>query len=471
MRPLKCHKKTKDSGDNATIDKASGQPLLHWIALESLPTSSTWEWVTCKTSAQGFEAKICQGSRALWKVHSSHQWLSPERLCWESSRGWGGPLWWMCLVPSPPSSIPPRKARENQSCLWMYRSVSLNNCLYQGPDFNNALVGVLTRFRQEPVALVSDIESMFNQVQVTPAYRDALRFLWWPEGDTDQRPQRYRMKVHLFGGVSSPSSSGFALRKIAADNKDAFSAHAVNTVENNVYVDDCLKSVADEDVAVDLVRDLRDLLSKGGFWLTKWLTNSKRVAWSIPECKRAKSMKHLDFKSMTVERALGLNWDVHSDTLQFRVKIKEKPPHLARDPFSHEFSVRPPGIRRFFPTTSKGLTPRPLQNETGVGGCHTRGIFEMLAAVARRNPQTGRLPGRSPCLTKRLWHRVQRAAPFHRGFAARLWRSHRICVWWTAMDGLIAPSWLPSPDWPPWVVWSCQQRPCPSDWTRWWGKS
>ena len=52
----------------------------------------------------------------------------------------------------------------------------------------------------------------------------------------------------------------------------------------------------------------------------------KGCAESIPECERAKSMKDLDFESMAVERALGLNWDVHSDTLQFRVKVKEKPP-------------------------------------------------------------------------------------------------------------------------------------------------
>lgn len=37
-------------------------------------------------------------------------------------------------------------------------------------------------------------------------------------------------------------------------------------------------------------------------------------------------MKDLDFERMPIERALGLNWDVQSDTLQFRVKVKEKPP-------------------------------------------------------------------------------------------------------------------------------------------------
>ena len=41
-----------------------------------------------------------------------------------------------------------------------------------------ALVGVLTRFREWPYAVTADIEGMFNQVNVAPADRAYLRFLW-----------------------------------------------------------------------------------------------------------------------------------------------------------------------------------------------------------------------------------------------------------------------------------------------------
>ena len=43
---------------------------------------------------------------------------------------------------------------------------SLNKNLLQGLDYTNRLVGVLLRFREENVALVGDIESMFHQVKV-----------------------------------------------------------------------------------------------------------------------------------------------------------------------------------------------------------------------------------------------------------------------------------------------------------------
>ena len=57
-----------------------------------------------------------------------------------------------------------------------------------GPDLTSSLIGVVTRFRKEPVVIMADTESMFHQVQVPPDDRDLLRFLWWPEGDMQQPP-------------------------------------------------------------------------------------------------------------------------------------------------------------------------------------------------------------------------------------------------------------------------------------------
>ena len=51
-------------------------------------------------------------------------------------------------------------------CGAKYRGTSLNNQLISGPDLNNQLVGVLTRFREEQVAFVADVEAMFHQARV-----------------------------------------------------------------------------------------------------------------------------------------------------------------------------------------------------------------------------------------------------------------------------------------------------------------
>ena len=58
----------------------------------------------------------------------------------------------------------PEKLRIVFDCDAKHKGLSLNKVLMQRPDFVNSLVGVLTRFRKYPVALVANIEAMFHQV-------------------------------------------------------------------------------------------------------------------------------------------------------------------------------------------------------------------------------------------------------------------------------------------------------------------
>lgn len=75
-----------------------------------------------------------------------------------------------------------RKLRVVFVCTASFQDRSLNGELLQGPDMTNTLVGVLLRLREEPVAEMADIESMFYQVKVPEYDADLLRFLWWPNG-------------------------------------------------------------------------------------------------------------------------------------------------------------------------------------------------------------------------------------------------------------------------------------------------
>lgn len=94
---------------------------------------------------------------------------------------------------------------------------------------------------------------MFHQVKVTESDTDFLRFLWWQEANVDVAPVEYRMTVHLFGAVSSPSIANFALRKTAQDNVCNFPPEVTNTIMKHFYVDDCLKSLPTELEATELI--------------------------------------------------------------------------------------------------------------------------------------------------------------------------------------------------------------------------
>lgn len=118
------------------------------------------------------------------------------------------------------------------------------------------------------------------------------------------------MLVHIFGATSSPTCANFALNKVADDHRDNFnSAETIKTVKSNFYVDDCLKSCGTEAEAKELAKDLKALLSKGGFNLTKWSSNSREVVDAIPE----------------EDRSVGVYWEVATDQFGFAIATKDKP--------------------------------------------------------------------------------------------------------------------------------------------------
>ncbi|XP_068738151.1 uncharacterized protein, partial [Montipora capricornis] len=206
-----------------------------------------------------------------------------------------------------------------------FRETSLNDQLLQGPDLTSNLTGVLLRFRQEPIALVADVEQMFHQVRVKPEDCDILRFLWWEYSDFTKGVVDHQMLVHLFGASSSPCCASFALKKTENDNKSSFDVLTIDTVNRNFYVDDCLKSVSTVPEAHRLVSQLSNLLAQGGFHLTKWISNCREVLKSIPAHERAPSIRDLDLEDLPLDRALGTQWDVERDTLSFKVAKRDVP--------------------------------------------------------------------------------------------------------------------------------------------------
>lgn len=182
------------------------------------------------------------------------------------------------------------------------------------------------RFRQEPRAVMADVQAMFHQVKVDEQHLDFLRFLWWPEGNLEQELVQYRMHVHLFGAVSSRVAC-YALRKAADDNAHKFSAEVTDTVKCNFYIDDLLKSLPSEEGAILMIQDLKAICQTGGFNLTKWFSNSCEVLSVIPEEHKSKNFQdlHLDRDKLPCERALGLNWCVETDSFKFKFNIKDKP--------------------------------------------------------------------------------------------------------------------------------------------------
>ncbi|XP_015760861.1 PREDICTED: uncharacterized protein LOC107340022 [Acropora digitifera] len=115
------------------------------------------------------------------------------------------------------NSNKPGKVRVVFDAAAKYKGTSLNDQLLQGPCLTNDLIP----FREEEIAFSAEVEGMFYQTSVTPSDTGALRFLWWP-GSIEDRPEDYKMLVHIFGAKSSPCCTNKALNKTAQDNEDNY---------------------------------------------------------------------------------------------------------------------------------------------------------------------------------------------------------------------------------------------------------
>ena len=191
--------------------------------------------------------------------------------------------------------------------------------------------------------MMSDIESMFYQDRIPKQDCDCLQFYWWPEGELETPPVVYRMVVHLFGAVSSPSCFNLALRQTAEDNESHFDSATKEAVLKNFYVDDLLKSVATEQEAATLAHNIQSLCQMGGFHLTKWVSNSRAVLETIPITEQAKDIQqlNLDCDELPLERALGVSWCVESDVIRSKITLRSLLP-TRRNIFSTVSSVYDP---------------------------------------------------------------------------------------------------------------------------------
>ena len=75
------------------------------------------------------------------------------------------------------------------------------------------------------------------------------------------------------------------------------------------YVDDLLKSFKTTGEAVEITKQLQELLTRGGFKLTKFMSNTREVLIAFQPEDCTPTLKNLDLKfdSLPIDCALGIH--------------------------------------------------------------------------------------------------------------------------------------------------------------------
>ena len=154
----------------------------------------------------------------------------------------------------------PGKVRRIANAAAKFRGQSLNSNLITGPDLLNNVVGILLRFRENPVAILSDIDGMFMQIAIRHEDQSAFRFLW----PNEEMVNQYQFTRLIFGATCSPFCAIFVLNRCAEDNAIEF-PKAVNAIKNHFYMDDYIHSLPSIEEAIETINQTKDSLHKGAF--------------------------------------------------------------------------------------------------------------------------------------------------------------------------------------------------------------
>ena len=76
--------------------------------------------------------------------------------------------------------------------------------------------------------------------------------------------------------------------------------------------------------AIEIMQDLIQLLKRGGFHLTEWLTNNQQVLSAIPQQERAGELQTHDLEATHSHQVLGVQWDSKSDEFLYKVNLPNK---------------------------------------------------------------------------------------------------------------------------------------------------
>ncbi|XP_053663830.1 uncharacterized protein LOC128712990 [Anopheles marshallii] len=194
---------------------------------------------------------------------------------------------------------------------------SLNDTLLIGPTVQDDLFTIILRFRKHAIALVADVEKMYRQVRHCESDHKLLR-IRYRERFTDPIAT-YELQTVTYGTASAPFLATRTLQQIAHDHKGQY-PKAIDPVLHDFYVDDLLTGAADLADAIEVRKQISQMLDSAGFALKKWASNVSAALRDVPLEDLAIKTMH-EWQDGQAVSTLGLVWEPANDMFCFKVNL------------------------------------------------------------------------------------------------------------------------------------------------------
>ncbi|XP_055604756.1 uncharacterized protein LOC129752988 [Uranotaenia lowii] len=190
--------------------------------------------------------------------------------------------------------------------------LSLNNVLIVGPVVQNDLFSIMLRFRKHRYVFTADIAKMYRQVRVHPDDTGYQRIFW---RENPKHPlQVLELTTVTYGTASAPFQATRCLIQLADDEGDKF-PKAANILRHDCYVDDIMSGSDNIDDVIEIQRQLKAILLKGGFPVHKWCSNSTQLLEHIPVNEQETTKRYDEFDINEAIKVLGVLWVPSTDQL------------------------------------------------------------------------------------------------------------------------------------------------------------
>ena len=198
------------------------------------------------------------------------------------------------------------------SCKANASSLSLNDCLYTGPNLIVGMCFLLLKFRRERYGVTADIEKAFLNLLIRSADRDAMRFFFPVDiFDPSSRMKIFRYKVVMFGASCSP----FLLAAVIQIHLEQ---HVQDRVLQEslkcIFVDNLLTSKKTEEELIVLFHGARRIFKDMGLNIRQWSSNSNKLV------ALAKTEGINDISEEV--KVLGYLWNPIKDEFSYKTELK-----------------------------------------------------------------------------------------------------------------------------------------------------
>lgn len=201
--------------------------------------------------------------------------------------------------------------------------LSLNDVLAVGPTVQQELFEIMVRFRTHKYAYTADVGKMYRQIRVDESQHNLQQILWRPRPQDDIKS--FSLETVTYGTASAPFLATRALQQLAEDEKSKYPL-AARITKRDFYVDDLLSGADSIQEALDLQKQLVEMLECGGFELHKWCANTPELLAKIPIERREQKV---DLSENATVKTLGLAWHPSRDVFVVSIDQTQQSEEIA----------------------------------------------------------------------------------------------------------------------------------------------